>query len=385
MIRTLPSYEQCNQIVKLNPSFVRKEEIIGNTRIVQFNYFLASYQDFAKEYFPSVDAFELRGLTFIQRENGTWQRQLMLQKFFNINQSQGWLEDDLRKKKIVRVQNKFDGSLIRFVRLNDGTVVAKTKFSFTGEQAIAANKLYQENEDLRHFVNMTLDVGEAALFEYVSPFNRIVLQYSVSELVLLQVRKEQTGEYLDVSQFESCGFSIASEEQKIESLDDYIDWAKTAVDVEGKVLQFDDGMFAKCKTAQYFHLHHIVTESSKRENDLVAAVLSDNVDDLIAQIPIEQTEVRDKIDRIAKLITDYINKEAERCYWIVECEYKNDRRRFAIVHKRDKLFGILMKLVDQNSQEHAIELLKQFVAKQTRTLDAARVFLATLERKSEKQ
>jgi hypothetical protein len=38
-------------------------------------------------------------------------------------------------------------------------------------------------------------------FEYVSPMNRIVLRYLQEELILLRMRDNKTGEYLDLNDY----------------------------------------------------------------------------------------------------------------------------------------------------------------------------------------
>jgi hypothetical protein len=43
-----------------------------------------------------------------------------------------------------------------------------------------------------------LDNGIDATFEYVSPMNRIVLRHLQEELILLRMRDNKTGEYLDL-------------------------------------------------------------------------------------------------------------------------------------------------------------------------------------------
>jgi hypothetical protein len=46
-----------------------------------------------------------------------------------------------------------------------------------------------------------LDNGIDATFEYVSPMNRIVLRYLQEELILLRMRDNKTGEYLDLNDY----------------------------------------------------------------------------------------------------------------------------------------------------------------------------------------
>lgn len=108
-----------------------------------------------------------------------------------------WMYNDIKDLEIVRIANKEDGSAIRFL-LIEGNLVAKTKFSFESEQCELAMKVVESNSRLKDFILKTLDMGLAALFEIVSPLNKIVLTYNETSLDLLQLRDEETGEYLDI-------------------------------------------------------------------------------------------------------------------------------------------------------------------------------------------
>jgi hypothetical protein len=108
-----------------------------------------------------------------------------------------WMYDDVKDLEIVRVANKDDGSAIRFLMLN-GELVAKTKFSLEAEQTNLAMAVVNNNPTLKAFIFKTLELGLAALFEIVSPMNKIVLSYNETDLKLLQLRDEANGEYLNI-------------------------------------------------------------------------------------------------------------------------------------------------------------------------------------------
>jgi len=108
-----------------------------------------------------------------------------------------WMYDDLKDLEVERVANKEDGSAIRFFILN-GELRAKTKFSLEAEQAEIAMKVVENDARLKAFILKTLEKGLAALFEIVSPLNKIVLSYQETSLRLLQLRVEATGEYLNI-------------------------------------------------------------------------------------------------------------------------------------------------------------------------------------------
>ena len=81
--------------------------------------------------------------------------------------------------------------------LND-TLVAKTKFSLEADQTKLAMSIVDSDQNLKNFIIKSLELGLVALFEIVSPFNKVVLSYKETSLRLLQLRVESTGEYLDI-------------------------------------------------------------------------------------------------------------------------------------------------------------------------------------------
>lgn len=115
----------------------------------------------------------------------------------SVNPEMSWMASDLKKNGIVRVANKEDGSAIRFLMLG-GELVAKTKFSFESPQTVLAMQVVAQKPALRGFILKSLEQNLAAIFEIVSPFNQVVLNYKTTELRLLQLRDEATGEYQDI-------------------------------------------------------------------------------------------------------------------------------------------------------------------------------------------
>ena len=187
----LPTRERCQEIVKNSEAFYCTEKVVEDQNVELYDYRLASISDFVDN-----DAFELRGLTFVQLDNGEWRRELLMQKFFNYGQTLGWMPEDLDNKKIASVANKEDGSIISFVKFSNGKVRAKSKMSFESEQAVMAQELYDNHPILLEFIEECMKLNKTPIFELVGYNNCIVLNYSMpSELRLLQVRDNETGEY----------------------------------------------------------------------------------------------------------------------------------------------------------------------------------------------
>lgn len=228
----LPTRERCQEIVQKTEAFYCTQRNIYGYNVELYDYRLASFGDFVNN-----EAWELRGLCYIQDEDGNWHRNILMNKFFNLNESKmeyvrlfskdtdelvydgidtakadniykqeryiksSWMLEDIKDKKITRIQDKRDGSVISFVKFPNGVVKAKSKMSFESEQALAADAFYCSDKQssytgIAKLVDYCLDKGLVPIFEYTSPFNQIVLNYNDSELRVIQIRENETGRYL---------------------------------------------------------------------------------------------------------------------------------------------------------------------------------------------
>lgn len=62
----LPTKEDCDLIVQSCEAFKKKVDVIKGIEIIQYSYLLASLTDFTNPIPDSpIDAFELRGITFV--------------------------------------------------------------------------------------------------------------------------------------------------------------------------------------------------------------------------------------------------------------------------------------------------------------------------------
>lgn len=268
----LPTYDDAVKMTGgTEDLFYSSESIVDGYKTVTFNYRLAQYNDFINPPSNIKNGFEMRGLTFVFNLDGTlYKRYLLLDKFFNLNQVPSTLYVEVKGLEIDNVYSKEDGSVITFIKLPNGKVLAKTKMSFEADQAIGANLVYNNNDKLKSFIDWTLDNDIVAVFEYIAPDNRVVLKYYERDLILLRLRDNNTGKYLKLDDFSDKleGISIA---KKINhTLDELIDLAKTETDIEGWVVQFVSGRMIKIKTEWYFTLHgltediHILIKDSER-------------------------------------------------------------------------------------------------------------------------
>ena len=312
----IPSYDEAVAICRRNPVFYETRHRVGGYDVSVFNYRLATYDDFRSE-----NAFEMRGLTFVFNTDGTvYKRFPGLHKFFNVNETEMTQAHDIKDYEVINVSNKLDGSLISFIELPDGEIVAKTKNAFDADQAVRAGRIYDDDPVIRAFVREQLSKGHCVFFEYTSPLNRIVIRYDVSSLSLIKIRDGLTGEYLFNESVPEGLKTAENETFGFTSLDDLMKTYETLEDKEGSVITFrkpDGGqLLVKVKTADYFAKHHIMTEFIYQENVIVEMILNETIDDTLSLI--EDAETRERINGLIKITQKKFREEVERARKFVD-------------------------------------------------------------------
>ena len=365
-------------------TFYESKFVVDGYNISIFNYRLAQYSDFKVN-----SAFEMRGLTFVFDKDGSlYKRYILLHKFFNLNQVEESQYSLIKDLEIKSISNKEDGSVASFIRLPNGRVIAKSKMSFDSDQAKGMMRLYNSNKELREFINFTLDNDLVAIFEYVAPDNRIVLRYNEEELILLRLRDNKTGEYLDLTNYLKEIGSIRVAPSEVLTLDKVIELANSVEDKEGWIIQFTNGLFIKVKTDWYFQLHGLLTNDICREHIIIGYVLDDLIDDIIAQIPEDEVESHARINKIISIVKSSISEKADdilKSYdlfieggvgrdWEGELRLQLMRKSFALKYRKDPNFGYVMSL---SKGADVYDLAKDWVRDKTKKLNIARDWLIT--------
>jgi len=353
--------------------------LIDGYSISLFNYRLATNNDFKGKF-----AKELRGICFVFNADGTlFKRYLLLQKFFNLNQTEETLFDNIKNFKIKSVNNKEDGSLATFIKLPNGKVVGKSKMGFDNEQANAISKIYASNISIKNFVDYCLDKDIIPVFEYVSPFNRIVLRYKSDELILLKLRDNVTGNYLDVEPMleKFSDIKFANSENVYVSLSELVEKIVDAVDKEGVVVHCLDNsgndFLFKIKTKWYVELHSLYTEDVNRENILIGYILDEKVDDILTQFPEEDVEVRNRINSISSVVKLEISSIVEKidALYKIYVDLGSDRKTFALTYlDRDPLAKFCFNKI---RGEDSFDIAKNILRDKTKKLVEARQWISS--------
>ena len=362
--------------------FYESKLVVNNYSVSIFNYRLSQYSDFIDN-----SAFEMRGISYVFNSDGSlFKRYLLLHKFFNLNQVEETQYSLIKDYKIKSISNKEDGSVASFIKLPNGEIIGKSKMSFESEQALGMNRLYNSNSDLKRFVDWSLDNDLVAVFEYVAPTNRIVLKYSDEELILLRLRDNKTGEYLDLSKFSDKIGSIKVAPSDVGTLDELLELSHSVEDKEGWIIEFTNGLFIKIKTSWYFELHGLLTDDLYREHILVNYILDEKIDDVLGQIPETEVDAHERIDKIINVVKHSVGEKVTdilKSYDLFleggfgkDCEgelrLQLMRKTFALKYRKDKNFAYVMSL---SKGKDVYGLAKDWVSDQNRKLLVSRSFL----------
>ena len=354
----IPTYEQALELCSGEDApFYESKMVVDGFNVSVFNYRLAQYKDFANPIpdKPELKGYEMRGLTFVFNEDGSlFNRYVLLEKFFNLNQVPDSLYSVVKNYKIKFVNNKEDGSIASFVKLPNGKVIGKSKMGFDNDQADGINRVYKTNKEVKSLVDWSLDNNIVPVFEYVAPNNRIVLRYPSEELILLRLRDNVTGKHIDIrDHLDKVGsIRVSPFEDEIKDLDQLIELTATQVDKEGSIVTCEDEMgrdfFFKIKTPWYMSLHGLLTDDLYREHIIIGYILDDKIDDILGQIPEDEKEAHIRINKIIDIVKKSISDKVSE----IEKDYRQyvsmniSKKDYAINHRKNNPnFGFVMNMV----------------------------------------
>ena len=329
----------------------------NGTPVRIFGYRFAAYADWLK---PS--ALEARGTTFdiSDLENPKILCRPM-QKFFNLNENPFTANLDL--SKTVQLMDKADGSLISFYY--DGGLQAKSKMSCASDQAVAALKLAQQDPKLVEFLEVHTKLGYTFNFEYVAPSNRVVVLYEKAKLILLNVRENLYGEYIQREAVEeSLEAYGVSKDYLVEVFDhlqatEIIQNSKELVGVEGYV-GFTNNIWFKVKTPWYLALHKVKDQLSAPGKTLIA-IAEEAYDDLYS---LSSTDVeRQYLDKALEVYTNFLTEQIQALENTHQSLKDQDRKTYAIEGRKalsNEVFSIYMKMYTlEFSRDEIFKMLKE--------------------------
>ncbi len=320
------------------------EHVSGDTYRI-FNYRLASFYDFMQDPLSiwcrgtmfNVDTGELISRT--------------PEKFFNHHE---WINNNtkLPSYETWLALPKHDGSLISTYVDSKGKAWVKSKYSIESEQAVAAQKVFDNIDTFHNLRHFTYN------YEYVAPDNIVILPYARKELKLLSIINNLTGEYISVNDGEAKIVSIHSLSKFIDSTYAYSDEL-----IEGYVMTSPDFKTRfKLKTDRYSSAHKLKDDIHSTKK-LVALVLSGEIDDVMnirdldfdvefTRLLVERTEIiKDVINHQRAAMEDFYSKNKNESRKDYANLLKLDPAPFAptmnlYIGREDKLDEYIMKNMD---------------------------------------
>lgn len=321
-----------------NEAFYFKDIVKDDRTYRIFNYRLASYTAFL-----APNALECRGIMY-DITNKPILVSRPMEKFFNLYENPLTMELDL--STIVNIELKADGSLIS-TYIHNGTLMLKSKASLESDQALVAMKwlALPENKALFNEIHSVVLLGNTVNLEWCAPDNRIVVDYLEPVLTVLNIRHNQSGEYMAFNNIAGTYPEIEKRHVEIINVDDPVDFVNSIASVkgvEGYVVRLSSGQRVKIKT-EWYSAQHRAKSSIDSPLHLFEAVLEETSDDLRSLFHDRPLIIKqiDEMEQKVDGLYNHLVAQVERFY---ERNKHMDRKDYAVLGKKE-LDRKLMKLV----------------------------------------
>jgi RNA ligase len=201
-------------------------------------------------------------------------------KFFNVNEREETQMNLIDLSQPHEIMEKADGSMIHGI-IVDSEVRLCTKMGIT-DIAMDAERYLALTPDNVDWLECRCIAGITDLFEWVSPENKIVLDYAEKDLIYLGSRINITGEYFFD---EDAPFTKVARYGSIEgNLADYISKHRADEGREGFIIRFiggeSNGQMFKGKNDWYVRIHK-VKDLIRTDRNIAAIIINEELDDVL--------------------------------------------------------------------------------------------------------
>lgn len=297
-----------------------RDAIVNRPEFAETNkgdYIVFNYHVAHEDSFDCPVRRELRGLIFSPAGDVISRP---FHKFFNLNEKEDTRNVDWSKPHTVL--NKLDGSMVRPIPLPSGirwgTKMGVTDVSIKCEQYISQHPRYNA------FAGMCIDRNSTAIFEFISPDNRIVLPYQTEDCILLAIRENNTGRYLSV---ESLNLVATQYDiPVVQTVNNPLDQIASMQDIEGVVVRFDNGHMIKIKSEWYVAIHN-AKENLLFEKNVIKLILEDKLDDILPNLP--DSDVQRMLEYKENLLNN-IDRNVMLCQEALNEGKDQDKKHFAV-------------------------------------------------------
>lgn len=350
-----PTYKECFDLTQTKDEF----KMFDRDTYVVFDYVVAK-----TDTFDCKVSREMRGIAFDKATHQIISRPL--HKFFNLGERLETREEQIDFTAPHQIVEKLDGSMIRTINLGSGKYRLGTRAGVTDIAMMAEEFVAGKNPDTYDtFIHNMLMQNQTAIFEFCSRKNRVVIDHPEDRLVLLAVRDNVTGFYMQYDGLEALAdlFSLEVAEKMLNEKSSLSDLAQTVtglVGQEGVIVQFNNGFRIKIKAEDYLRKHGALDgfRSDKRTLELV---LGSSLDDVL---PLLDDEMKDRIQRFRDHVQEKLWKFDTLIQWYhQEVDLPNTTRkdqalRITTSEHMKPYSGWIFKSLDGNAQNLATELMK---------------------------
>ena len=309
------------------------------------------------------------------------------EKFFNYRQLDTYdtYSDDFKNKHTyidstseVKCYEKLDGTMI-VATLHKGEPLLTTSTSMDNDYIERVGGMIAEDENILDI----LSEDYSLVFEYVSPDNRIVVDYEAEDLVLLASVDNELGAEVSMADESSTPSGISTPKTFMMHLDSLIDFQRTNGDREGFIVINDHGVPVKFKTDFWFEQNHsqgnLFFGRNITKND-VASVLGslrdDEIDDLFA---IQNANpIQKKINKVGRIEDEYRAierrvKSLADIFYAIAGEYGEHNARRTLAHSDEESFikGLTFNYINnheglQLNRDHKFNQVVNYIVEEIR-------------------
>jgi len=298
-----------------------------------------------------------------------------LHKFFNVNERPETLVENLDFSKPHVILEKLDGSMITsMISYGKMTWGSKAGVTFLTPQIEA---FVEKNPQYLEFVEWIFEWDMTPIFEWCSNQNRIVISHPEDRLVLIGIRHNVSGNYLEYSRMNHIALAFDVDVVKqypgtVASMQELVEAVKPMEGLEGFVVRWEDGSMVKIKADQYCLLHRSKDELA-REKNVIAILVEGKADDF--RVLLTEPD-RLKFEGFEYEFWCNFNEEVDNLFAVLQ-EYNSinmTRKEFALIskdwhnpHIRATVFTFFDKpnVTKTEVMQHLLDILKKNTGSQT--------------------
>ena len=229
-----------------------------------------------------------------------------------VNQHDNFLSTNKDKK--YHAVEKLDGSLVLMGEYKNKAILSSTSTTNMETEllSIAYENLVNNNKNLtERILNYCKKTGQTLIFEYISPANRIVVEYENTDYVLIGIVNNYTGMYMSQDDLDSIAmkFGFTRPKRYIKTLQELTTDQRILKNHEGYIVFNEYGNLIKFKTDDWFagsdhgDLFFGTVLTRRKVFIILDAYIDDKIDDLYArQNQNKELADRDVIGKVVKSI-----------------------------------------------------------------------------------